>query len=32
MYNGNAPELFATRSARMPAFFEHSNVNLPQYA
>ena len=21
-----------TRSARMPAFFEHSNVNLPQYA
>ena len=32
MYNGNAPELFQTRSARMPAFFEHSNVNLPQYA
>ena len=32
MYNGNAPELFATKSARMPAFFEHSNVNLPQYA
>ena len=32
MYQGKAPELFATRSARMPAFFEHSNVNLPQYA
>jgi len=32
MYEGKAPELFATRSARMPAFFEHSNVNLPQYA
>ena len=32
MYQGIAPELSATRSARMPAFFEHSNVNLPQYA
>ena len=32
MYEGRAPELSATRSARMPAFFEHSNVNLPQYA
>ena len=32
MYQGKAPELFATRRARMPAFFEHSNVNLPQYA
>ena len=32
MYQGRAPELSFTRSARMPAFFEHSNVNLPQYA
>ena len=32
MYQGKAPELSFTRSARMPAFFEHSNVNLPQYA
>ena len=32
MYEGKAPELSFTRSARMPAFFEHSNVNLPQYA
>ena len=32
MYEGKAPELSATRSARMPAFFEHSNVNLPKYA
>jgi hypothetical protein len=32
MYRGNAPELSATRSARMPAFFEHSNTNLPMYA
>ena len=32
MYQGKAPELTATKSARMPAFFEHSNVNLPQYA
>ena len=29
MYEGKAPELSATKSARMPAFFEHSNVNLP---
>ena len=32
MYNGKAPELAETKSARMPAFFEHSNVNLPQYS
>jgi len=32
MYEGKAPELSDTRRARMPAFFEHSNVNLPQYA
>tara|TARA_E500000318_G_C3527218_1_gene198934 strand:- start:63 stop:776 length:714 start_codon:yes stop_codon:yes gene_type:complete len=32
MYEGKAPQLSDTRSARMPAFFEHSNVNLPQYA
>ena len=32
MYEGKAPELNATQAARMPAFFEHSNVNLPQYA
>ena len=32
MYEGKAPELSYTQSARMPAFFEHSNVNLPQYA
>jgi hypothetical protein len=32
MYEGKAPELSETRSARMPAFFEHNNVNLPQYA
>ena len=32
MYEGKAPELSVTKSARMPAFFEHSNVNLPQYA
>ena len=32
MYQGKAPNFSATRSARMPAFFEHSNVNLPQYA
>ena len=32
MYEGKAPELAATQAARMPAFFEHSNVNLPQYA
>ena len=32
MYEGKAPEFNFTRAARMPAFFEHSNVNLPQYA
>ena len=32
MYEGKAPQLSVTKSARMPAFFEHSNVNLPQYA
>ena len=32
MYTGKAPEFSVTRSARMPAFFEHSNVNLPKYA
>ena len=32
MYEGKAPELSETKSARMPAFFEHSNVNLPQYS
>ena len=32
MYEGKAPELADTQRARMPAFFEHSNVNLPQYA
>ena len=32
MYLGKAPELISTKSARMPAFFEHSNANLPQYA
>ena len=32
MYEGKAPQLVETKSARMPAFFEHSNVNLPQYA
>ena len=32
MYQGKAPELSETRAARMPAFFEHSNVNLPSYA
>jgi len=32
MYEGKAPEFNFTKSARMPAFFEHSNVNLPQYA
>ena len=30
MYEGKAPELSDTRSAGMPSFFEHSNVNLPQ--
>ena len=32
MYEGKAPELTFTKAGRMPAFFEHSNVNLPQYA
>ena len=32
MYEGKAPQLFETQAARMPAFFEHSNVNLPQYS
>ena len=32
MYEGKAPELAETKAGRMPAFFEHSNVNLPQYA
>ena len=32
MYEGKAPEFSDTKRARMPAFFEHSNVNLPQYA
>ena len=32
MYEGKAPQLSDTRSARMPAFFEHANTNLPQYA
>ena len=32
MYEGKAPEFSDTQRARMPAFFEHSNVNLPQYA
>src|SRR5210317_22245 len=27
MYEGKAPELSETKAARMPAFFEHSNVN-----
>jgi hypothetical protein len=31
MYQGKAPELADTRRARMPAFFEHSNSNLPSY-
>ena len=32
MYEGKAPELSETRNARMPAFFEHANTNLPKYA
>ena len=32
MYEGKAPEFSETKAARMPAFFEHSNANLPQYA
>lgn len=31
LYSGKAEGLIATRRARMPAFFEHSNVNLPEY-
>ena len=32
MYEGKAPQLSETQVGRMPAFFEHSNVNLPQYS
>ena len=32
MYEGKAPEFSETQRARMPAFFEHSNVNLPKNA
>jgi hypothetical protein len=32
MYQGKAAGLSETQRGRMPAFFEHSNVNLPQYA
>ncbi len=32
MYEGKAPEFSETKAARMPAFFEHANTNLPQYA
>ena len=32
MYQGKAPELADTKAGRMISFFEHSNVNLPQYA
>jgi len=32
MYEGKAPEFNETKAARVPAFFEHSNANLPQYA
>ena len=32
MYEGKAPELSDTKKARMPAFFEHANTNLPKYA
>ena len=32
MYEGRAPEFSETQRARMPAFFEHANTNLPQYA
>jgi hypothetical protein len=31
MYEGKAPELNETKRGRMISFFEHSNVNLPQY-
>ena len=32
MYEGKAPEISQTKNARMPAFFEHANTNLPKYA
>ena len=32
MYSGKAEGLIETQRARMPAFFEHANPNLPQYA
>ena len=32
MYAGKAEGLLETQRARMPAFFEHANPNLPQYA
>ena len=32
MYQGKAPEFNETKAARMPAFFEHANTNLPSYA
>ena len=32
MYEGKAPEFNSTKAGRFPAFFEHANTNLPQYA
>ena len=32
LYTGKAPGFDETKRARMPAFFEHNNQNLPQYA
>ena len=32
MYEGKAPQFSETKRGRMPAFFEHANTNLPQYA
>jgi hypothetical protein len=32
MYEGKAPEFSETKAARVPAFFEHANTNLPSYA
>ena len=32
MYQGKAPQFSDTKAARMPAFFEHANTTLPQYA
>ena len=32
MYSGKAEGLLETKRSRMPAFFEHANPNLPQYA